>query len=54
MIEEGGLHALQVAEDLAAQIEHDLLAGPLHQVGLDELEHEGEEQRAEVEASRSA
>ena len=32
------VHALQVAEDLAAQIEHDLLAGPLHQVGLEELQ----------------
>ena len=33
-VKEGGRHALQVAEDLAAHIEHDLLAGPLHQVGL--------------------
>ncbi len=48
-VEEGGRHALQMAEDLAAQVEHDLLAGPLHQVGLEELQHEGNEQRAEVE-----
>ncbi len=37
-VEEGDVHALQVAEDLAAQIEHDLLAGPLHEVGLEGLE----------------
>ena len=34
VIEEGGVHALQMAEDLAAHVEHDLLAGPLHEVGL--------------------
>ena len=49
VIEEGGRHALQVAEDLAAQVEHDLLAGPLHGVGLQEFEQVGDEQRAEVE-----
>jgi len=43
------VHALQVAEDLGAEIEHDLLAGPLHKVGLDELEREGERERGEVE-----
>src|SRR5208283_3170546 len=41
LVEEGDVHVLQVAKDLAAQVEHDLLAGPLHQVGLDELEGEG-------------
>ena len=40
-VEEADVHALHVAEDLAAQVEHDLLAGPLHQVGLDELEEIG-------------
>ncbi len=34
-VEEGDVHALDVAEDLAAEIEHDLLAGPLHEVGLE-------------------
>ena len=38
-----------MAEDLAAQIEHYFLAGPLHHVGLQELENIGEQQRAEVE-----
>ena len=37
-VEEADVHALHVAEDVAAQIEHDLLAGPLHQVGLNEFE----------------
>ena len=49
MVEEGGRHALQVAEDLAAQVEHDLLAGPLHGVGLQKLQQVGDEERAEVE-----
>src|ERR1035437_6255474 len=49
-IVEGGRHALEVAEDLAAHVEHDLLAGPLHEVGLQEFEQEGEEERAKVDA----
>ena len=48
-IVEGGRHALEVAEDLAAHVEHDLLAGPLHEVGLEEFEQEGEEKTAEVD-----
>ena len=38
-----------MAEDLAAEIEHDLLAGPLHHVGLNELEAEDEGERGEIE-----
>ena len=49
LVVKGRRHALQVAEDLAAQVEHDLLAGPLHQVGLQQFEQEGEEQAAEVD-----
>ena len=49
VVEERGRHALQVAEDLAAHVEHDLLAGPLHGVGLQEFEQVGDEQRAEIE-----
>jgi hypothetical protein len=48
-VKEGDRHGLDVTEDLAAQIEHDLLPGPLHQVGLDELQREGERERGEVE-----
>ena len=40
LVVESDVHALQVAEDLAAQIEHHFLAGPLHEIGLQELEHE--------------
>ncbi len=39
LVEEGNMQALQVAEDLAAQIEHHFLAGPLHEVGLQELQN---------------
>ena len=50
LVVEGGGHALEVAEDLATHVEHDLLAGPLHEVGLEEFEEEGEKERGEVEA----
>ena len=43
------VHALQVSEDLAAQIEHHLLPGPLHEVGLQELQQETEGQQAHIE-----
>ena len=36
-VEEADVHALHVAEDVAAQVEHDLLPRPLHQVSLNEL-----------------
>ena len=49
-VEENDILRLDVAEDLAAQIEHDLLAGPLHQVGLDELEEERHAKRGEIKA----
>ncbi len=42
---------LQVAEDLAAQVEHHLLSRPLHQVGLQEFQREGEKQQPNVEAA---
>ncbi len=48
-VEEGGLHALDVGKDFAAHVEHDFLAGPLHEVGLEELEQVGEGQGGEVE-----
>ena len=43
------MHPLQMTEDLAAQVEHDLLPGPLHEVGLQEFEHEGEDQQPEID-----
>jgi hypothetical protein len=48
-IEEGDVQALDVAENLRAQVEHDLLAGPLHEVGLDELQAPTSGECAEVE-----
>ena len=52
-VKEADVHALHVAEDVAAQIEHDLLAGPLHQVGLDELKEIGAQQRAQINGRQS-
>jgi len=46
------MHALEVAEDLGAEIEHDLLAGPLHEVGLDELQAEAEGEGGEVDEGK--
>ena len=42
------MHALQVAENLATQIEHHHLAGPLHEVGLQIFEQETEEDQSDV------
>ncbi len=50
-IEERHMHLLNMAKDLAAQIEHDLLAGPLHHVGLHELEHKDQPERGEIQKS---
>ena len=44
LVKEADVHALHMAEDVAAQVEHDLLAGPLHQVGLNELKEVGGDQ----------
>ena len=51
LVEEADVHALQMAEDLAAQVEHDLLAGPLHQVGLGEFQSEAEQQQSKIDAT---
>ncbi len=50
-IKEGDVHALQVAEDLRTHVVHDLLAGPLHEVGLGKLQHVREAERADVDES---
>ncbi len=49
LVVESDVHALQVAEDLAAQVKHDFLAGPLHEVGLQEVEEKSEDQHAYVD-----
>ena len=46
---ERDVHALQVPENLAAQVEHDFLPGPLHVIGLQKFEQKGEEQQADVD-----
>jgi hypothetical protein len=45
------MHALEVAEDFFAQVEHDHLPGPLHEIGLQVFEEETEEQESDVEQS---
>ena len=42
------MQPLQMAEDLAAQIEHYLLPAPLHDVGLRELQQKAEQQQSDV------
>ena len=42
------MHLLQVAKNLFAQVEHNLLAGPLHQVGLYKFHDVAEQQRAKI------
>ena len=41
---ESNVHALQVAENLAAQVEHDFLSGPLHEVSLQKFENKSQQQ----------
>src|SRR5208283_1844325 len=48
LVEKCDVQALQVAEDLAAQIEHHLLPGPLHDISLGELKQKAEQQYADV------
>ena len=45
------MQALQVAEDLLAQIEHHLLPRPLHEIGLGELQQETRDQKSHVDRS---
>ena len=48
LVVEADVHALQVAENLAAQIEHHHLAGPLHEVSLQIIEQEAEDDQPDV------
>ena len=43
LVEESNMYMLQVAKNLLAQVKHDLLSGPLHQVGLQKLHHKTDE-----------
>ena len=51
---EADVHVLQVAEDLAAQVKHDVLTGPLHEVGLGIFEAEADYQRAYIDQGNLA
>ncbi len=51
-VEEGRSHALEMAENLRAHVEHDLLPGPLHQVGLQQFQQEGEQQCGQIEPGK--
>ena len=42
------VHALQVAENFAAQIEHHHLPGPLHEIGLQVFEQEAERNQTNI------
>src|ERR1039458_9879293 len=53
-VKEADVHALHVAKDVAAQIEHDFLPDPLHQVNLDKLEKIRENQHAEVDCGEAS
>ncbi len=48
LVEEGDVQPLQMAEDLPAQVEHHFLPGPLHEVGLQELEQKAEDQQSDI------
>ncbi len=48
-VEERDVQPLQMTEDLRPQIEHHLLPGPLHDVGLGELEQEADQQQSDVD-----
>src|SRR5205823_8482037 len=43
------VHALQMAEDLAAQVEHHHLPGTLHEIGLEIFQQEAEHQQSDVQ-----
>ena len=51
-IEKGDILRLDMAEDLAAHVEHDLLPGPLHQVGLQQFQQEGEGEREQIQTAK--
>src|SRR5208337_361495 len=51
LVVEADVDALQMAEDLGAQVEHHHLAGPLHEVGLQVFAQETEDQQAHVQGS---
>ena len=45
---EADVHVLQMAEDLAAQVEHDFLPGPLHEIGLRVFQSKADQQQRQI------
>ncbi len=45
---EADVHVLQVAENLAAEIEHDFLPGPLHEIGLRVFQSKADQQQRQI------
>jgi len=54
VVEVGHVHALQMREDLHAQVVHHSLSRDLHGVGLRVLDHEGEQQGDDVQGRKLA
>ncbi len=51
LVVKADMHVLQMAEDLAAQVEHHHLSGPLHEVGLQVLKQEAESNQPNIDGS---
>src|SRR4029077_13360217 len=51
LVKEPDVHVLQMAEDLAAQVEHDLQAGPLHQVGLGIFQAKADQEQGQIRSA---
>ena len=51
-IEEADILELDVAKNFTPKIEHDLLPGPLHEVGLDKLKAERDDERCQVQKGK--
>src|SRR5262249_1688406 len=49
LVVELDMHLLQMAEDLAAQIEHHQLADPLHVIGLQIFQEKTDDEKADVD-----
>src|SRR5258708_38138902 len=49
LVVKADVHMLQMTENLAAQVEHDFVSGPLHEVGLRELKDKAQSDNAGVD-----
>ncbi len=51
LVVEADVHALQVPENLAAQVEHHHLSRPLHEINLQIIEQKAEDEQAHTDGS---